>query len=163
MAEQPPLNDDERADLVAYLDGQLDDDKAREVAARLSLDPKARAEADALNRVWDLLDYLPRAEPSPTFTHRTLERVSVLRTGSPLVRRRRRWGLALGWAAGVLLAAAAGFAGVAFLVPRDRTDEGLARDLRVIENKRLYDGVDDMDFLWELSGRELFGDDNFGS
>jgi anti-sigma factor RsiW len=161
MPEQPPLNDEERDDLVAYLDGQLDDEKARQVAARLSLDAKARAEADALGRVWDLLDYLPRPEPSPSFTHRTLERVSVLRP-SQTVRRRRRWVVPVAWAAGVLLAAAAGFAGVTFLTPRDHTDENLARDLRVIENKRLYDPVDDMDFLWELSRPDLFGDDNGG-
>jgi anti-sigma factor RsiW len=162
MPEQPPLNDEQRADLVAYLDGQLDDEKARAVSARLSLDPRVRAEADALNRVWDLLDYLPRAEPSPTFTNRTLERVAVVRTGSPALRPRRRWAVVAAWAAGVLLAAAAGFAGVAFFTPRDRTDEKLVRDLRVIENKRLYDAVDDMDFLWELSHPELFGDDSSG-
>jgi anti-sigma factor RsiW len=161
MPDQPPLNDDERNDLVAYLDGQLEDAKARQMAARLSLDAKARAEADALGRVWDLLDYLPRAEPSPSFTHRTLERVSVLRP-SQVVRRRRRWVVPVAWAAGVLLAAAAGFAGVAFLIPRDRTDEALARDLRVIENKRLYDPVDDMEFLWDLSRPDLFGDDTGG-
>jgi anti-sigma factor RsiW len=162
MADQPPLNDEERADLVAYLDGQLDDERARDVAARLSLDARARTEADELNRVWDLLDYLPRPEPSPTFTHRTLERVSVVRTGAPVVRRRRRWAVAAGWAAGLLLVAAAGFGGVVFLVPRDHTDEDLARDLRVLENKRLYDAVDDMDFLWELSRPDLFGDDSAG-
>src|SRR5262249_19869742 len=100
-------------------------------------------------------------EPSPTFTHRTLERVSVLRP-SQVVRRPRRWIVPVAWAAGVLLAAAAGFAGVAFLTPRDRTDESLARDLRVIENKRLYDPVDDMDFLWALSPPDLFGDANGG-
>ena len=163
MPDQPPLNDEEQADLVAYLDGQLDDDKARQVAARLSLDPRVRAEADALNRAWELLDYLPRAEPSPSFTHRTLERVSVLRPAARPLRRRRRWALALGWAAGVLLAAAAGFAGVAFLLPHDRTDEELVRDLRVIENKRLYDPVDDLEFLRARDHPDLFGEDNTGS
>jgi anti-sigma factor RsiW len=158
---KPPLNDEERADLVAYLDGQLDDRKAEEIAARLSLDPQARAEADALNRVWDLLDYLPKTEPSPTFTHRTMERLSTIRpVARPLGR--RRWVLALGWAASVLLALTAGFAATAFLLPRDRTEEKLVRDLRVLENHRLYEPIDDLDFLLELSHPDapnLFGDD----
>jgi anti-sigma factor RsiW len=163
MPDSRPLNDEERADLVAYLDGQLDEVKAQEVVARLSRDATARAEADALNRVWDLLDYLPRAEPSPTFTHRTIERLSALRPGSRPTRPRRRWLLAAGWAAGVLLAAGVGFAGTVLLLPRDRTDEELVRDLRVIENRRLYEPIDDMDFLLELSHPDLFGDDNPGS
>jgi anti-sigma factor RsiW len=161
MPEQPPLNDDERDELVAYLDGQVDDRKAEEIAARLSLDPAARAEADALNRAWDLLDYLPRAEPSPTFTHRTLERLSTMQAVSrPVVRRRRRLLLA-GWAAGVLLAFTAGFAGMV-LYPRDRTDEELVRDLRVLENYRLYEPIDDPDFLQDLDHPDLFGDDAAG-
>jgi anti-sigma factor RsiW len=153
MPERRPLTDEERADLVAYLDGQLDEPKAEEVAARLSLDPHVRSEADALDRVWGLLDYLPTAEPSPTFTHRTLERLTIRRPA------RRRWAVALGWAAAVLVAATAGFAGTAFLVPRDRTDEALARDLRVIDNRRLYEPIDDWDFLLELSQPDLFGDE----
>jgi anti-sigma factor RsiW len=161
MPDPRPLNDDERADLVAYLDGQLDDQKAQEIAARLSLDSRVRAEADALNRVWDLLDYLPKAEPSPNFTHRTLERVTALR---PVVRpaSRRRWVLVAGWAAAVLLALTTGFAATALLLPRDRTDEELARDLHVIENQHLYEHIDDMNFLLELSRTDLFGDEGAG-
>jgi anti-sigma factor RsiW len=158
MPDPRPLTDEERADLVAYLDGQLDEDKAQEVAARLSLDPAARAEADALNRVWDLLDYLPKAEPSPTFTHRTLERVTAQQPASRAAGR-RRWVRVAAWAAALLLAVATGFGGTAFLLPRDRADEALVRDLRVIENRRLYEPIDDLDFLLELSHPDLFGDD----
>jgi anti-sigma factor RsiW len=160
--KKQPLNDEERAELVAYLDGQLDDRTAEDIASRLSLDPRARAEADALNRVWDLLDYLPKAEPSPTFTHRTLERLTALRPVSRPIRRRRRWVRVVGWAAAVLLALGAGFAGTAFLLPRDRTDDKLARDLRVLENRRLYEPIDDLDFLLELSHPDLFGEDAGG-
>lgn len=80
--EPIPLPDDEpdppdpfEADLVAYLDGELDPADARRVEARLAADPAARARADALQRAYDLLDYLPRHEPSPDFTSRTLERL----------------------------------------------------------------------------------------
>jgi hypothetical protein len=35
--------------------------------------------------------------------------------------------------------------------------------LRVIENKRLYEEGEDMDFLHELDRPDLFGDETFGS
>jgi anti-sigma factor RsiW len=161
MTKPAPLNDDDRADLSAYLDGELEGKAAREMAARISLDPQVRAEAAALKQTWELLDYLPRPEPSPTFTHRTVERLSASR---PTTGPRRTWPLlfGLGWAAAVLLAAAGGFAGVA-LYPKDRTEEHLARDLRVIENRRLYEPIEDIDYLWELSNAELFGEETPGS
>jgi hypothetical protein len=34
------------------------------------------------------------------------------------------------------------------------------RDLRLIENKRLYDLVEDLEFLQALDDPDLFGDDN---
>jgi ferric-dicitrate binding protein FerR (iron transport regulator) len=67
--------EDATAELVAFLDGELDPDAAEAVEAKISLDPAARADADALKRTWDLLDHLPRPEPSRTFTERTLSRI----------------------------------------------------------------------------------------
>jgi anti-sigma factor RsiW len=164
------LNEEDREDLVAYLDGELDGQKAQELEAKLNLDPNVRAEAEALRRTWQLLDYLPRPEPSPSFTHRTLERVSSqrLRLALPPQRGRwRPWALGLGWAAAVLIAAGVGFAGVRLLTrpapePAD-AEEQLVRDLRVIENRRLYEHADDLRFLRELDQPDLFGDDDLGS
>src|SRR5262249_5015809 len=107
MTTQPPLDDEQREDLVAYLDGELDEEASRALEAKLSLDLAVRVEADQLRRTWELLDYLPRAEPSPSFTHRTLDRVSALRPAKPSSvpgARRRPWLVGLGWAAAVLLA-----------------------------------------------------------
>jgi anti-sigma factor RsiW len=165
MSKQPPLNDEERAELVAYLDGELDGERARGVEARISRDPRIRAEAEALGKAWELLDYLPRPEPSPNFTHRTLDRISAPQTAIriPPGRRWRTVLFGVGWAAAVVLAVLGGYAGVNLLAPPDRTDEELARDLRVIENKRLYDPIDDIDFLRQLDVADLFGDDNSGS
>src|ERR1051325_5882976 len=95
------LSDEERATLVAYLDGELDEAAAQAIEARLSSDPHARAEADTLLRTWDLLDYLPRTEASTSFTHRTLERLAVRTSSQPVVRPGRRvpgWLLVAGWA-----------------------------------------------------------------
>jgi ferric-dicitrate binding protein FerR (iron transport regulator) len=163
MTEPSPHNEPEQADLVAYLDGELTGEAARALEARLSLDPAARAEAEALRRTWALLDYLPQPQPSPSFTHRTLERLAPVHTGER--RRGQRWRsgcLGLGWAAALLLAGWAGYAGYNWFVPRQPGDKELIDDLRLIENKRYYDLVEDLDFWRRLDTPELFGDDQAG-
>lgn len=162
--QPPPLNDEERDDLVAYLDGELKGARADEVEAKISRDPAIRAEAETLKKTWELLDYLPKPEPTPSFTHRTLDRLAALRpTGPQPIPTRRRWGLALlGWAAALLIATVVGYAGVQLAFPPDRTDEELARDLRVLENFSLYETVEDMEFLRGLDHPDLFGDDPSG-
>src|SRR5262245_50467965 len=106
MTTPAPLNDDEREDLIAFLDGELDEEKAHALEARITLDPTVRAEAETLKRTWDLLDYLPRPEPSPAFTNRTLDRISMRETELALrpARPLRRWLIGIGWAAAVVVA-----------------------------------------------------------
>ncbi|MDY3553722.1 hypothetical protein R5W24_002835 [Gemmata sp. JC717] len=74
-----PPPDPFEADLVAYLDGELDPAAARRVEDRLAEDPAARARAAELKKSFDLLDYLPTAGPSPNFTTRTLEKLPAVR------------------------------------------------------------------------------------
>jgi len=174
MSKQANLNNDEWADLTAYLDGELDSNSARSLEARLNRDPAVRAEALALQKTWEMLDYLPQPGPSTTFTSRTLERISVLRPAAVRPREsglRYPWSFGIGWAAAVLLAGSVGFTGVALLAPRPgghshlaQTDPAvlerqLVQDLRVIENKRLYEQVESIEFLKELADEDFFGDD----
>ncbi len=160
-----PLTEQEKVDLVAFLDGELTGEAARSLETRLSLDPAARAEAEAFKRTWDLLDFLPKPEASPNFTNRTLERLvpvptAALRKAAP---RGRPWLWGVGWAAALAVAASVGFVAVGRFGPGDAPDRELTRDLRVIENKRLYDRVDDLDYLKALDQPDLFGDDASGS
>ena len=156
------LSDEDRENLVSYLDGELDEEAARTLEARLNLDPKARSEAEALQQAWSLLDYLPKAEPSPTFTHRTLERLA-LQTGDIQRRGWPRWQVGLTWAAAVLLAAGAGFGAAALFRPVHRegpdADDQLVRHLRPIENVHRYEQVDDIEFLRDLDQPDLFGEE----
>src|SRR4051794_29684987 len=131
MTRRSPLTEQEQANLVAYLDGELTGEEARALEAKLSLEPEARAEAELLRRTWDLLDYLPRPEPSPTFTSRPLSKLPPIRAGqsSPegargiLQRVQQLWRLglfALGWAAALLLSALGGCHGYNGVVPRQQ-------------------------------------------
>lgn len=113
MSSKPTLTPSERADLVAYLDGELDPTASRQLEAKLQRDPAARAEAETLRKAWELLDCLPRPMPSATFTERTVQRVSA---GLPIVRLRgtktwRSWMFGVGWTIAVLVAGALGYAG----------------------------------------------------
>lgn len=163
MTEPSRLNEQEQADLVAYLDGELTDEAARVLEAKLSLDPAVRAEADALRRTWELLDHLPRPQPSARFTHRTLERLVPVQVSD---RRGRLWRnrcLKLGWAAALLLSGWAGYAGYNWLVPHEPGDRELIHDLRLIENKRYYERVEDLEFWRALDTPDLFGDEQASS
>jgi hypothetical protein len=166
------LTEDDRANLVAYLDGELDEEAARTLEARLATDPQARAEAEAFRRTWEMLDYLPRAEASNSFTNRTLEKLAVQSStsrslGQP-VRRLPWWLLATSWAAGLLLAASGGLIAANHLWPRPpavaddsaEIDAQIARNRRVLENRRLYEHADDLDFLRALDNPDLFGGDD---
>jgi len=168
------LNEEDRTELVAYLDGELGEKAAQAFEARLSRDRQLRAEAEALKRTWEMLDYLPRAEPSASFTHKTLERLAVQSTGLQTAGARSRlwaWAGAAAWAATVLLAIAAGLFAARLLgpapnpvpTPQPQASQQpdvellIVRDLDVIRNKRLYDNADNLDFVRSLP--EAFEDD----
>jgi anti-sigma factor RsiW len=175
MNKPTPLSEEDRANLVAYLDGELEPSASSALEAKLSLSTQGRAEAEALRRTWSLLDYLPRPELSPRFTHETLERLAAIRPRMAASHRRwRAWVVGTGWAAALLVAATVGFAGGRVLhwqepaasdPPLD-IDGALVRDLGVLENKRLYDNVESIDFLRALANAgdpDLFADENWDS
>lgn len=165
MSDATPLNDEERADLVAYLDGEVKGEAARVIEARLVRDPGVRAEADALKQAWDLLDYLPRPEPSPNFTHRTLERLAPLKAEAARPTPWQRWrkhALGAGWAAALVLAALAGHAAYQHYASHHPGDAELVRDLRLIENKRYYELGDSVEFLKQLDQPDLFAEEHPG-
>jgi hypothetical protein len=174
-ADLPPPDDpapDPDAELIAYLDGELAGTEAQQVEARLALDPSARTKAEAYKKTFDLLDYLPRPEPTPDFATRTLTRLQPAAGQSGVVPapaavtapRRPGWLGGLAWLAATVIAAVGGYAGHAALRPYlDRPARGTAdwsyADARVIDNLPLYLGVDDLDFLRTLDDPDLFAPD----
>lgn len=164
MAQRPPLGDDERDDLIAYLDGESALTDSQAVEKKLNTDPRFRAEADALRKTWNLLDYMPKAEPSPSFTQKTLTRVTAAQ-GRSSSKQVKRWALRLSWAAAVLLAGLAGYWWLPGLLklggpdPAIEVEQRMARDLRVLEQLGTLQHVPDVHFLNELDRPDLFGDE----
>lgn len=161
------ISEEDRAELVAYLDGELDEQSSQAFEARLTRDPPC-AEAEALKKTWELLDFLPRAEPSTNFTNRTMERLSVPSTGKVAAPNPRRpaWLMPVGWAAAMLLAMTGGLLAARHLWPATTpTQPGpqvdvealINRDKELILNKRLYENGFDIDFLRELGRSQEFG------
>ncbi|HYV35546.1 MAG TPA: hypothetical protein VE988_07575 [Gemmataceae bacterium] len=170
------LSEEDHAELVAYLDGELGEEAAQAFEARLSRDKKLRAEADALQKTWEMLDFLPRAEPSPSFTHRTLEKLAVQTTSKPLPAsggRRWFWVAPVGWAAAMIIAMIGGaFAAQQLWPPSNPVppppspqqadfDAQMARDRDLIANKRLLENSGDLGFARSLA--KMFDDEEGGS
>lgn len=126
--------------LTAYLDGELDVVETWQVEERLATDAVWADELRRLQRAWDLLDGLPRADVDAKFTHTTVEMIAV-EAEQDLVAAQsrpgpRRWfdrALLLG---GAVAAAGAGFIFVeTFRPPRDAE---LFRTLPVLAHYDLY-------------------------
>ncbi|NLE38613.1 MAG: hypothetical protein GX621_11360 [Pirellulaceae bacterium] len=165
-ASDPALPDEQ---LVAYLDGELDDDTARRIETLASDDGRLRERLEELGAAWKLLDQLDRAETEGAFTESTMELVAVAaeqdarrREMEVPRRRRRRRAMMVG---SLALASCVGFAAVAMLRPDP--NRMLLDDLPVIENVDEYlrilgnDGRIDEDvaFLKKLHEAGLFEDE----
>ncbi len=156
MDESSQIPPEIRENLVAYLDGELDDVATLEVERTLSESAEIRQEVEALARTWDLLDDLPRVRASSEFTERTMASVQALSSAQPtqpmFLNRLRRRLVPIGLVAGAVLCVVGGFLLTNQFVP-DPSDP-LVEDLPVIEQLDLYLDVGDAAFLQELHQSE---------
>jgi len=160
--EASSVNDGAHAQLVAYLDGELDSEGSRQVEEQLAHDANLRDELQRLQRTWDLLDELPRADVGTDFTQTTVE-VVALSAEQELVdtKTAAQRGRTLVWAiagAGVLLIGAASYFAVAAYLQRPTTQ--LARDYPIIQDIDLYTIADSVEFLHQLDDESLFAQED---
>ncbi|MGE3315931.1 MAG: anti-sigma factor [Planctomycetaceae bacterium] len=155
------LSQQQRADLVAYLDGELDEATTRSIEETLAKSPVARHDVNLLLKTYELLDKLPRPSLGQEFTTRTvgvltrddaanqwsgLSISSTFRSDAA-----RRGAICVGWVAGLVLAALGGF----LLTNRWIPDESrmLVEELPLIEKLDDYSKVESIEFLRELQAR----------
>lgn len=160
--DQQRLTPTERANLVAYLDGELDEPESRVIATKLTQSVTARREIEMLQKTWEMLDHLPRPRASESFTQRTLtevDRLSVVgdrRLDSASRTLRRVLIAALG-----VVASLACF-GLGLVLTRwvwpDPTAR-LARDLSIAEHLDEYRDVGTFEFLDRLDRSPEFAND----
>jgi anti-sigma factor RsiW len=160
MTEQEAAQGQLHEELTSYLDGELDAENVRRVESRLARDSAYRAELQRLQRAWDLLDRLPRANVPESFTQTTMEMVAVaaaqeaeaVQKSLPARQRRQR----LLGAFGVLAAVVAGFAIGHVLWPNP--NEQLLEDLPVLQKFDLYYQADNLEFLQLLDREGVFAE-----
>ncbi len=160
--EQQRLTPLERANLVAFLDGELNEGESRAISSKLRESPTARREADVLEKTWDLLEHLDRPKASTSLTERTMTEVKRLSDrGGELETAFKHVGRktirASSWLLVSLLAFGIGY-GVTLWVWPNPTAR-LARDLTLAEHLDEYRAVGSMDFLKELANSTEFGTD----
>jgi hypothetical protein len=160
-ADQPNSNRTGEEDLVAYLDGELDIDTARDLEDLLATDPAAREKMQRLEQAWDLLNELPQSDVDQSFTQSTIEMVAVsaaeeIRKQQEEAPRQRRRQMLLG-VAGLAVALALGFATVSLLWPD--SNRQLLEDLPLLEQLDQYRQVENIDYLRALREQGLWSDE----
>jgi anti-sigma factor RsiW len=65
-------------EIVAYLDGELDESECLRLEKMLASSPPLRGYAESLDRTWQLLDSLGQADVSDEFTHKTLASLTTI-------------------------------------------------------------------------------------
>ena len=143
----------ERANLVAYLDGELGELDSRAIKTKLSHSPTARREVEALEKTWELLEYLPRPQVSDDFAARTLTGARQLSAeGGRIEQVARRVARRVAWLAtgtvASLLAFLLGFLLTHWVWPNPTAR--LARELPLAEHLDEYREVGSFNFLQQL-------------
>ncbi len=157
IKSEPP----EDEELVAYLDGELEVDRAREIEDLLVRDPGTRSRLNDLERTWDVLDRLPRTEPNDVFTRSTME--LVLNDASRGLQRTRAARTRRLVATAMIVAAPIIMAAGAFWAVRQKQEQpmnDLVRDLHVIRNFEIYSRIPDIRFLEDLRDSGAFSTDD---
>lgn len=147
------ISPNQRANLTAYLDGELDETETAEIETVLSRSAVARNDVELLARTYDLLDQLPRYQVTTAFTERTIATVR-LETSRPDIsqtlwyRTAQRSYRPLLWGLLLMAASSVGYLGAQTFYPNE--GDMLARDFDVVRNLDKYQEVDSPQFLQEL-------------
>jgi anti-sigma factor RsiW len=160
--EQLRLTPDERADLVAYVDGELPEAHSRLISTKLTQSATARREVEILQKTWQMLDYLPLPPATETFASKTISQVRRLELNdhswAPAV---AAWSARLGRVL-VYLSLGAVFLGAGFALTRwvwPDPSKRLVEDLTLAEHLDEYLEVGTFEFLGQLADSKEFGTD----
>lgn len=150
LSDDTPLDPDDEL-LVAYLDGELDRKGQALLENRLLEDQNLRSRLQQLQTGWDLLDDLPKPEPSLKLVESTLELVvaDIVKTKPPSasIWSRFRLPMSVGGLclAGVLTAYAVASTSKA------RAYQRQLQDLAIVENLNAYNHGSDLTLMRQLA------------
>ena len=170
MAKITRLSSEQRDNLTAYLDGELDENSTQEIEQVLAASEVARHEVDMLSRTWDMLNALPTHKATGEFTRKTMTNLRAAEQAGPgaaaaeLVYRNARRGVVLAAWIGVLsLCGYFAFVATNHWVPNE--SEQLLNDYDIINNLDKYSEVvntqpegSPLEFLQVLKTRHTFSE-----
>lgn len=153
MENAKRLTVEQRANLVAYLDGELDERETRAIEETLANSPAARRDVEMLSRAWEMLDLLPEVAPSEEFTERTVSRLRAIEVDKAQTNEQwkiwaRRGLVASVWLGSLALAVVTGVYAAVYTIPNN--GRRVIRDYPVVENLHEYQAVGSIEFLKAL-------------
>lgn len=153
------LSAEQREDLVAYLDGELPDQKAQLIDQVLARSEVARHEVEALARTWEMLDVLPTPKAPPEFTERTMTTLKVAEvpfsvSDQPWFGILKRAAVVAVWVVAIGLSGWLGFKVTNQWVRNPARQ--LLEDLPTLQKLDQYQEVESKDFLERLQKSRLF-------
>lgn len=153
------LNEAERANLVAYLDGELNAAEARAISVKYDNSPTVRREIDSLKQTWNFLESLPKPQAGDAFATRTASLVTQMAQNEEQFYAGAWTTLKAAaresaWIALIALSGVAAYASARWIWPDSsaRLDE----DLTILENLESYRVVGSFEFLQELEDSPHF-------
>lgn len=147
------LTAEQRDSFVAYLDGELDEQKAQEIERLLAQNEVARHDVESLAATWELLDAMPTMEAPHDFASKTMATAKLEQTAPPLqeqawfLQSKRLTLLLAGWTV-VVVCAVGGFLLARSVPPSD--NDVLINNYSLIHNLDEYQEVGSIDFLERL-------------
>jgi anti-sigma factor RsiW len=148
------MSPEQRANLTAYLDGELDEVESADIERVLSRSSVARNDVEVLARTYDLLDNLPRYQATAAFTERTIASIRLELSRPDMsqtlwYRAAERGYRPLLWCLLLFAASAVGYLITQAGIPNEA--DMLARDFDVIRQLDVYQDVGSAQFLDELN------------
>lgn len=161
MSDKNPridLSEEQRTELVAYLDGELDLEGAERIRKLLAENAAARREAEELTIAWEALESLDGVKASGDFTERTVTSIQALAESDHQRKTHpfdiRRGTMLGGWVLGIIASATAGFCATNWSVPEK--SQTIVRDYELLRSLPKYERIDSVELLRELEKQELF-------
>lgn len=151
------LSSEDRDNLPAYLDGELNEDATRRIESILVQSSVARNDIELLSKTYDLLDELPHPDASKDFLKKTLATVKMEEVKVPIsdqlwFQNTQKVLVLIGWTVALMIASAGGFAVTNRMI--ERPDDILAEELPLMKNLDRYEEVQSFEFLNQLSASE---------
>jgi anti-sigma factor RsiW len=162
MAKLARLNPEQRDNLAAYLDGELEAAATQEIEQILAVSEVARHEVDMLSRTWDMLNSLPTHKASEQFTQKTISSMRAAERSGPglasraVTQNARRGGVLALWAGILAVCGYVGFSATHHWVPNE--SEQLLDDYEIISQLDKLQEVGGIEFLKVLKDKRTLAD-----